>query len=80
MEYKKLYTEEEIREVETWFRERAGSLPASLEMGREMRIPDLRQTLDTYIENAKLHRENPTFSAQTFLLFRIRQKLEEAGL
>ena len=75
-EYKKAYSAEELREIENWFQQREESLPAELHIGKEMFIPDLKHTLKIYLENAKLHRDNPTFSGQTYLLFRIRDLLE----
>ena len=76
MEYKKLYSLEEVEQVKTWFRERWDDL----HLDQATYMADLRHTLTLYFEIADTLRENPTYSPQVYLLFKVQRALQEGGL
>lgn len=82
MEYKKHYTEEELQKLSKWFEQHTDKLPASLRVDKATYVPDLKRTVRFYFDIAKEHKDNPTYAAQIFLLFKIKDVLEkqwEAG-
>ncbi|MGM9693956.1 MAG: DUF6965 family protein [Alloprevotella sp.] len=80
MEFKNQYSKQEIEEAETWFRERWDKLPQSLQADPATRILDLRRTLENLIHLAKELQNNPTYAGQIYLLFKIKDKLQEDGI
>lgn len=80
MEYKKLYSLEEVEQVKAWFRERWEKLPDDLHLDQATYMADLRHTLTLYFEIADTLRENPTYSPQVYLLFKVQRALQEGGL
>ena len=80
MEYKKVYTPEELREIKTWYLEHMEELPTSLELNAATKIKNLKKTINAYFEMLDMHNENPTYGAQILHLFKIREKLFELGL
>ncbi len=80
MEYKKVYTPEELHEIKTWYQEHMEELPPSLELNAATNIKDLKKTIGAYFEMLNMHHENPTYGAQIHHLFKIRERLIELGL
>lgn len=76
MEYKPQYSEEEVQELLRWVEENRDALPQSLELGKEIRIPDLRRTVDAYHDMALTHGTDRFFSGQIYTLMRIRAAVE----
>lgn len=75
MEYKPVYTQEEVAQLLAWFEENAGRLPESMSMGVEINIPDVRRTVDAYCRMARVHGEDRAFSGQIYTLMRIREEI-----
>lgn len=79
MEYKKIYSPAELKELTDWFKERMDRLPASFRLDAATFIPDFPATVTTYIEIVDAHKENATYGAQIHMLFRMRDKLLADG-
>lgn len=77
--YTKEYTAAEIQDILEWFRSRMERLPESLMINEGLKIPDLRFTVQQYLEFVELNHENPTYAAQVLHLFRMRERLQEQG-
>lgn len=77
MEYKKHYTDKEVQTLSAWFEQHMDKLPQSLQVDKATYMPDLRRTVRFYLDIMKEHKDNPTYAAQIFLLFKIREMLEE---
>lgn len=77
MDYKKHYTDKELRSVVEWFEQNMERLPQSLHVDKATFVPDLSRTVRFYFDIAREHKDNPTYAAQISLLFKIRQALEE---
>lgn len=73
----KIYTKEELEELESWFRKY--ELPQSLQLDKATYIPDLENTLSYLYGQAEICRENPKMQGAILLLERIRKKLEDQG-
>ncbi|MBR1594332.1 MAG: hypothetical protein IJ659_06115 [Alloprevotella sp.] len=76
MKYKPQYSADEVGELLQWVDENLDKLPQSLNLGREISIPDLRRTVEAYREMAQLHGEERPFSGQVYTLMRIREAVE----
>lgn len=72
MEYKKVYTDEEIDELVSWFKGHMDQLPQSLNMGKGIVVPDLKHTVQLYINIVQRNKSNPVFAAQIYHLFNMR--------
>lgn len=79
MEYKRHYEPEEIAELKEWFAARIDRLPESIHYAPGIEMPELRRTVDIYLEICDLHADNPTYSTQIYQLFRIRECLIAKG-
>lgn len=79
MEYKKIYAPEEIKELLDWFQARLADLPGSLRLDQATFIPDFPATARSFMAIAEQHRENATYGAQIYMLFRMRDKLLADG-
>ena len=77
MIYKKQYTEEEIADLKKWFEEHKDKLPSTLQLDTATFIPNVEQAVRQLMDIADIHRHNPTFSGQIYLLYRIKEKIEE---
>ncbi len=75
MEDRKLYTKEELQELENWFK--TVSVPQTLQLDKAMNIPDLPDTLTRLFDQADICYENPKMQGCIILLERIKAKLEE---
>lgn len=80
MEYKKIYTQEELDDIINWTRENFKRLPQSLRLDKGTYIPNLHSTMETYIEICEKHKLNPTYGAQIRHIFMMREKLLEENL
>ncbi len=78
MEYKKLYSQEEIQDLLEWFKDNDAALPQSLVLDEAQAIPNLRFTINQFGEMIKYNWKNPNFGGHIHLLFRIRDKVKEA--
>ena len=58
MEYKAVYTQEEVAELLEWFEQHSDRLPESMALGVEMNIPDVRKTVEAYSRMARVHGED----------------------
>ena len=77
MEYKAVYTQEEVAELLEWFEQHSDHLPESMALGVEMNIPDVRKTVEAYIRMARVHGEDRSFSGPIYTLMRIRAEIEK---
>ena len=80
MEYKKLYTPEEVEEICQWFEQRRDQLPAALKLHEATSMQNLPDTVEKYLAVARLHQNNSTYSAQIYFLGRVQDRLLKAGL
>ncbi|MDY6298127.1 MAG: hypothetical protein SPL50_07600 [Alloprevotella sp.] len=71
--YKAEYSEDEVRELLDWAEQHLDELPVSLELGKEIRIPDVRRTVASLHDMAKSHGTDRSFSGQVYTLMRIRE-------
>lgn len=79
MEYKKTYTEEDVRSLIAWFKERK-DIPAQISLGHGVDIKDSERCIGQLTYLAGRNFANPNFSGPIHLLEQIKQKLEsEAG-
>ena len=79
-EYKKLYTEEEIKELAQWFEARYDRLPASVRIDEATFIPDLRKTAPLLIDMMLYQQEKPAFMGEIHQIFRLRERLIADGM
>ena len=80
MDYKSIFSKEELNELTDWFKERLDALPESLQVDDATFVRDLRQTVEYYLRLVELYHDKRTFSGQLYLLERIRKKLIDLGL
>lgn len=80
MEFKKKYTQEELGELCAWFSARLDRLPADMHLDKAIYIKDLPATVRHYMEIARLHGDNPTYSGQMYHLFLMRDNLTAGGM
>ena len=80
MDYKSIFSKEELKELTDWFNERKDKLPETLQVDDATFVKDLRQTVDYYLRLVELYHNKRAFSGQLYLLERIRKKLIELGL
>lgn len=71
----KIYTREELAELEAWFK--SIQLPESLQLDKATFIPDVRETLDRLVLQAEINCDNPKMQGPIYLLERLKAKLEE---
>ena len=71
----KIYTREELAELEAWFK--GIQLPKSLQLDKATFIPDVRETLDRLVLQAEINCDNPKMQGPIYLLERLKAKLEE---
>ena len=75
MEYKKIYSPEELAEVSDWVKKNLHRMPESLQLDASVFIPDLHKTMEIYLDIVDEHRENETYGAQIRHIFNMRDKL-----
>lgn len=80
MDYKSIFSKEELKELTDWFKERKDKLPETLQVDEATFVKDLRQTVDYYLRLVELYHDKRAFSGQLYLLERIRKKLIELEL
>lgn len=71
----KLYTHEELLELEEWFKQI--DLPESIQLDKATYIPDLKDTINRLFVQAEINYENPKMQGAIYLLERLKAKLEE---
>lgn len=71
----KLYTRDELRELEEWFN--GVELPESIQLDTATYIPDLKDTLAMLVMQAEINCENPKMQGPIYLLERLKTRLEE---
>ena len=71
----KLYTHEELLELEEWFKKI--DLPESIQLDKATYIPDLKDTINRLFVQAEINYENPKMQGAIYLLERLKAKLEE---
>ena len=76
MEFKKHFSDDELKQLVGWFEEHMERLPDSLQLDRATFIKDLKHTVKLYFDVVKLHKDNPTYSGQIYLLYQIKACLE----
>lgn len=74
MEYKEMYSLEEIQKLVDWFKNK--QVPQSLQIDSATLCTNLKETIDALSEQALLHHKNPTFNYATRMLFQIKEKIE----
>ncbi|MGN0037035.1 MAG: DUF6965 family protein [Bacteroidaceae bacterium] len=79
MEYKEIYSSEEVAELEQWYAAHRASLPRSVRLDVGTFIPDLPSTVDSLLSQARMHREVPAFAYASRMLLAIRQVLTQEG-
>lgn len=77
MEYKKHFTDEELRELLDWFEKNKDILPESLYLDKATFIKDFKHTLRLYYDIVHEHKDNPTYSGQIYQLFKARKVIEQ---
>ena len=71
----KLYTHEELLELEEWFKKI--ELLESIQLDKAPYIPDLKDTINRLFVQAEINYENPKMQGAIYLLERLKAKLEE---
>jgi hypothetical protein len=79
MEYKTVYTKEEMKELAEWFEAHLDKLPKSFQMNDPTHFTDLPKSVHHIIAFLKLGKNDVTFSGQIYNWFILRDKLIEAG-
>lgn len=74
--YAKHFNDSDLDDMLRWINENLDNLPESLRVDSGTYIPDLRTSVSHYLEIIPMHRENPTYSGQIYLMFRIRERVE----
>ena len=74
MDYKSIFSKEELKELTDWFKERLDALPESLHVDDATFVRDLRQSVEYYLRLVELYHDKRTYSGQLYLLERIRKK------
>lgn len=80
MDYKQIYTLEEIESLVAWFEERKSQLPQTLSFLPGISTQDLPTLVDKYITLARHHAQNATYGGQIYHLFCIREALIQQGV
>lgn len=80
MEYKTLYTPEEIAELSAWYRRHWKEIPDTLIMDKSIRFLNLKRTIESLFDVYELHSQHPTFSGHIYQLWKIQKRLQEQGI
>ena len=75
MEYKKIYSPEELNEIINWTKQNLHRMPKSLQLDAATFIPDLHATIEAYVDICQTHYNNPTYGAQIRHIFMMRDKM-----
>ena len=75
MEYKKIYSSEELADIINWTKQNMHRLPKTLQLDKACYIPDLPKTMSIYVEICEKHYANETYGAQIRHIFQMREKL-----
>lgn len=79
MEYKAQHTEEEFQDVIEWFQQRMDTLPKEVWMNKATFIPNLKVTVERYIDFIHTHHADARFGGQLHHLFILRDVLQQQG-
>lgn len=71
----KLYTREELHELEEWFNN--VQLPESIQLDKATFIPNVKETLSRLTLQAEINCDNPKMQGAIYILERLKSKLEE---
>lgn len=71
----KLYTHDELRELEEWFNGR--ELPEDIQLDKATYIPNVKDTIGRLMIQAEINCDNPKMQGSIYLLERLKAKLEE---
>ena len=80
MEYKRKFTDEEIDDLLAWMKKNLKQMPKSLQFNEATFIPDLKKTVENYLDLVRQHRDDPAFNGQVYQFFVMRDLLIEQGL
>lgn len=80
MEYKKIFTADEMRTLAGWFQRHAAELPATLQLDEATLYMDLKFTVEGFFNVFNQHGDKPSFSGEIYQLFLIKKKLVEMGI
>ena len=78
MKENRLYTQEELHELQHWFEGR--DLPESLQLDKATYIPNLRDTIKRLVIQSEINYENPKMQGCIILLERLKEKLESLSV
>ena len=76
MEYKKLYTNEELDGLIAWFKEHMDELPESIYIDKATYVKDLKYTVTLYFDILNELREIPCYGSQIRHLFLMKEAVE----
>jgi hypothetical protein len=79
MEYKKNYTDEEIKELLNWYNKHEKELTGPFEMNEYTHFTELKNALPAIFATLKRGGDNSTFSGQIHQYFILRDALIKAG-
>lgn len=71
----KLYTRDELRDLEEWFNNI--NLPESILLDKATYIPNVKDTINRLMVQAEINCDNPKMQGPIYLLERLKAKLEE---
>lgn len=71
----KLYTHDELRELEEWFNSR--ELPKDIQLDKATYIPNVKETIRRLMIQAEINCNNPKMQGAIYILERLRNKLGE---
>lgn len=77
MEYKSTYTEEDVKELYKWFDEQ--HYENTVDLGHGVNVKDVKLLVESSRTVAFKKSDNPTYSGQIYLLFRVRDELIKQG-
>ena len=78
MKEKKLYTKEELAELEAWFK--AQKLPDELQLDKATFIPNVQDTVRRLLTQAKINVDNPKMQGCLLILERLKEKLQSLSV
>ncbi|MBQ9364088.1 MAG: hypothetical protein IJT97_11845 [Bacteroidaceae bacterium] len=77
MTYKRTYTKEDVKALYDWYD--ATQPQSTLDLGHGLKVLDVRELFDNSRKIALEKYDNPTYSGQIQLLFRVQEKWEEGA-
>jgi len=77
MEYKPIYTKEEVEELAAWFD--SHPYKQELDIGSGIYMKNVSMSVAAMLHTVRAKYDNRTFSGQVYLLFRIKDELLKQG-